>query len=50
MNNDLLEAIEQGNVDLIQETFNAIMADKIQDNLEHLKQNIAKNLVIDTEE
>jgi hypothetical protein len=50
MNNDLLDAIEQGNVDAIQETFNAIMADKLQENLDYLKLNISKTLFSDAEE
>ena len=38
MTNELLEAIDAGDVDKIQTTFNAIMATKIEENIESLKE------------
>lgn len=44
MSNDLLDAMEAGDVDKIQSSFETIMATKIMQNVEQLKQEVAKDL------
>ena len=44
MTNELLDAIEEGNVELIKSTFDSIMAVKIQENVETIKEGIRKDL------
>jgi hypothetical protein len=42
--NELLEAIDAGDVDKIQSTFNTIMSSKIKENVDEIKKEVAKEL------
>jgi hypothetical protein len=42
--NDLLEAIDAGDVEKIQSSFDSIMAVKIKENVEEIKKSVAKEL------